>query len=112
MNKFTETLDKLRLFPRLRPSRFSTLITVPRIIIGKETKKNWKNIFSFQFKFLKSSVTPNIDTPSAKMDINTIFESACPKNRTDTKKLVAIATPPKGTIFKLLNLFWSFFLNL
>ena len=28
----------LRLFPRLRLSRFSTLITVPRIIIGKECK--------------------------------------------------------------------------
>ena len=49
-------------------------------------------------------MTPKIDIARAKIDIVTIIGAASPSNLTDTKKLIAIATPPRGTIFKLESL--------
>ena len=64
------------------------------------TNKNWKRNLIFQLKFRKSSITPKIEIDRANIDIVTIFGSASPSNLTDRKKLIAIATPPRGTIFK------------
>ena len=48
---------------------------------------------------------PNIEIAKANIEIEIICESACPSSLTEIKKLIAIAVPPSGVIFKLESLF-------